>query len=1538
MAKTLQRPISLLLAMIIIISVFTVCPVTAGAVTTTDTLDRAFTGITGTSYTAWSGKAGNSGAVYAGQSAGGNSSIQLRSNNNNSGIVTTASGGKVKKITVVWNSNTSNGRTLDIYGKNEAYTAATDLYNSSTQGTKLGSIVKGTSTELTVSGDYTYIGMRSNSGAMYLTSVSVEWASADTPDTYTVIWKNGSETLETDEDVVSGSAPEFNGTEPTKAADAQYTYTFDGWKSSIDNNVYAEAELPAVNADVIYTAHFSETVNTYTVIWANEDGSWLVMETEVPYGTIPSFNGDEPEKEETAEYRYEFAGWTPDISAVHGDITYTAVYNAVSKLETTDAIVNSDTGISGTNYGTWSEVSKPSGAVYAGQSAGGNSSIQLRSSGSTSGVITTASAGTVSKVAVTWNSNTTSGRTVDIYGKNEPYTAATDLYSSSTQGTKLGSIVCGTSTELTVSGSYAYIGIRSKSGALYLDEIRVSWMPAQTYTVIWADEDGGVFETDENVTYGSTPEFNGTYPTKESDAEHNYTFDGWKSSVDNKVYTVAELPAVTADVTYTAHFSEAVNTYTVTWNNYDGETLKTDEVAYGSTPSYDGETPVKESDGSYNYHFSGWSPEIGEVTGDITYTAVFIPVEILRYTVTWKNGSETLETDSNVEKGSYLSYDGETPEKADDGNYSYTFYGWTDGEHRYQSADISGVKVNDDLTLTALYSAEPLQLSGRILKTDDGKTYKLAGKYYQLNASSEPVMFTDELAFDDNYVDDFGELLLGDVTVAESEAPENGVFAHTVYVTGEGTQADPFIFYPNYIIGGSYSKLSDAPGTDISEIHPGDGFVSMSRPNIGSEAYARFLQYIDKEDLQSANGYLGVSSKYYGNSYSGANASPYSFVSGSTLYYVGQTDGVYNFSEEIQLSEDLGPELPTYTVTWLAYDGTELRADTVYQGVSPSYGEAPARGDDSDYSYTFAGWYDGEHTYPAGDTLPPVSGDITYTAVYDRTDLSTYTVTWLDHNADTLAERTYKKGAKPYYSGSKPATYYSEDGKTAYQFNYTWEDFDTGFSYESDRLPAVTGDTVYVALYDPINVWTISWYADDESTELASKTYLSGEVPVYPNDNPTKPADDNYTYIFSGWRDYYTGVVYPGSLPAASDNTDYIAYYTAVPIPKDEYYVMWVNYNDETLDEGNYPAGQVPTYTGETPTKPDEGDYKFVFTGWDPVPTVLTDDTIFTAQFDKVKKNPEVLWLNYDGETVLGDETYSSYDTPVYKGETPTKPADEDYTYTFTGWDPTPAPLTDDEIYTAQFEAVPIPVYTITWNNWDGTQLRTVDLKEGKTPYYNSTPTRPSDDTYRYNFIGWSDGTDFIAKDDIEGGAFPAASRDVTYTAQYEAEEIPVHTITWNNWDGSLIMTSTCKDREYPVYTGETPVRPADSEYTYTFAGWLWNGNEYAEGETLPQAITDRTFTAYYTAKAIPTPSAPRVDGIVPTNDGAVYELEWEKWCLDINGDYVLFEENGGFEETDDTLYLAGTAVAEIETGTYKELAHTVYVTGLGTYDDPYVF
>ena len=138
------------------------------------------------------------------------------------------------------------------------------------------------------------------------------------------------------------------------------------------------------------------------------------------------------------------------------------------------------------------------------------------------------------------------------------------------------------------------------------------------------------------------------------------------------------MTSVIGDAVYTAQFSDSVNTYTITWKNWDGSVLETDtNVAYGSTPSYDGATPIKYGDAQYSYAFTGWNPEVVPAIENAVYIAQFSS-SINTYTVTWKNwDGTTLEVDTNLPYGTTPSYDGTAPTKPDDSNHSYVFSGWS---------------------------------------------------------------------------------------------------------------------------------------------------------------------------------------------------------------------------------------------------------------------------------------------------------------------------------------------------------------------------------------------------------------------------------------------------------------------------------------------------------------------------------------------------------------------------------------------------------------------------------------------------------------------------------------------------------------------------------------------------------------------------------------------------------------------------------------------------------------------------------------------
>ena len=134
-----------------------------------------------------------------------------------------------------------------------------------------------------------------------------------------------------------------------------------------------------------------------------------------------------------------------------------------------------------------------------------------------------------------------------------------------------------------------------------------------TYTITWKNDNGSTLKTTKNVRHGTVPVYDGATPTKASTEQYIYTFKGWSSAV----------VAATADKTYTATYTANLRSYTVTWKNDDGSTLKSESVLYGTTPDYGGEPEKQATDGK-TYAFAGWTPEVVPVTEAVTYAARYV--------------------------------------------------------------------------------------------------------------------------------------------------------------------------------------------------------------------------------------------------------------------------------------------------------------------------------------------------------------------------------------------------------------------------------------------------------------------------------------------------------------------------------------------------------------------------------------------------------------------------------------------------------------------------------------------------------------------------------------------------------------------------------------------------------------------------------------------------------------------------------------------------------------------------------------------------
>ena len=65
----------------------------------------------------------------------------------------------------------------------------------------------------------------------------------------------------------------------------------------------------------------------YTVTWQNWNGATLETDEHVAYGATPTYNGSTPTRPDSGSYYYVFSAWSPAVSAVTGDVTYTAQFS-----------------------------------------------------------------------------------------------------------------------------------------------------------------------------------------------------------------------------------------------------------------------------------------------------------------------------------------------------------------------------------------------------------------------------------------------------------------------------------------------------------------------------------------------------------------------------------------------------------------------------------------------------------------------------------------------------------------------------------------------------------------------------------------------------------------------------------------------------------------------------------------------------------------------------------------------------------------------------------------------------------------------------------------------------------------------------------------------------------------------------------------------------------------------------------------------------------------------------------------------------------
>ena len=428
-------------------------------------------------------------------------------------------------------------------------------------------------------------------------------------------------------------------------------------------------------------------------------------------------------------------------------------------------------------------------------------------------------------------------------------------------------------------------------------------------------------------------------------------------------------------------------------------------------------------------------------------------------------------------------------------------------------------------------------------------------------------------------------------------------------------------------------------------------------------------------------------------------------------------------------------------------------------------------------------------------------------------------VTFYDDDGTTVlgVERT-RLNTAPVWTGATPTKL-----STA-QYDYTFVGWSTNGTAVVDLATLVVSEPMsFFAVYaSSTRTYNMTWQWFDGAQDQSETTVVEyGGRPEHAA--VERAATETHTYTFLGWSTDGSTILDP--LPVVEGP----AAYSAVFDEKDAattVAVRWFQDDHTTLLGTTWPDKNAVAVAPLTPEKESTIDTDYAFAGWstDGV-TVLGDltvaaDTDFIAVYETSARKYTVAFVNWDAAPILSRlyEYGTAAADIVRPATTPTRAADEGYTYAFAGWSPTIVDVSGDATYTATYTATP-KTYAATFVDWDGAVL------SGPTDYAVGAAVQAPADPERkgYTFAGWSPAVSVM----------PAAN--ATYTATYAVNN---YSVRWVNGDG---ITSAKYAYGTPVSAISVPggSKTSTSKFYYSFIQW--------EPELEP-VQSNTTYTARFSA------------------------------------------------------------------------------------------
>ena len=497
------------------------------------------------------------------------------------------------------------------------------------------------------------------------------------------------------------------------------------------------------------------------------------------------------------------------------------------------------------------------------------------------------------------------------------------------------------------------------------------------------------------------------------------------------------------------------------------------------------------------------------------------------------------------------------------------------------------------------------------------------------------------------------------------------------------------------------------------------------------------------------------------------------------------------------------------------YNGTELiNQQTVAEGSMPQYyGDTPEKASDEKFDYVFKGWE---------PELAEATKNTSYLAAFDAVAVFKIAV------GETIVIDDFEDGDKISNWGGEFSSY-DDEGVDSYAQEEVVSAGDSKnikFSYKKKKSGGYAGLEMRLVESGTRNLSSCNVVKYKYKGVKHSFRLQSTVVDDYQYHAQTVNASEDWT----------TAVVELASLQQPSG---YVGVESAIKFATAfEWQVNYRSANEGVLEIDDISCSNIPMYTvtfmdgenhvetrkffeGSMPEcesceywyKQSLGEfekYDYTFNGkFSPELESVTKDAVYQMVWDETLRKYMVTFVDQNGEDLYFD-MFEYGSTPKYSGETPTKPSDVQYDYTFSGWLPEIAPVTGIAKYKAQFKST-IRKYMVKFINDDKTEILAQEYDYGTSVSSVEPETVPtkvdSEGLITYTFDGWS--PEFDENTTVEG--------DITYTATYKTSDNK-YTIRFMNGD-EVLWENFVTAGEMPAYEG-SPTKDATAAYTYTFKGW----------------------------------------------------------------------------------------------------------------------